>query len=96
MTATTLPVAGAAAAPAPAAAPAHTAGGHAAPPDALATRLAEWRRDRTTFVVVDGRLRLAAGGYCLAVRDGGTAPAAPWTGGAFDVRVSQPGPHSSH
>jgi hypothetical protein len=36
-------------------------------------------------------IRLADGGYCLAVRDGGTLPAAATRGAAFDVRVSRPG-----
>jgi hypothetical protein len=36
-------------------------------------------------------IRLADGGYCLAVRDGGTLPASATRGAAFDVRISRPG-----
>jgi hypothetical protein len=36
-------------------------------------------------------IRLADGGYCLAVRDGGTLPASATRGAAFDVRMSRPG-----
>jgi hypothetical protein len=36
-------------------------------------------------------LRLADGGYCLAVRDGRSVPASATAGAAFDVRVSEPG-----